>query len=271
MFLRAKSEVPFMADIIIYMINKGKLKQMRKAVFTTGDSYIVVDKPGEKVFIWLGSKCSADEKGVAAIEARRIDDGKLFNGSAKIITFDEGDESAEFLSKLDGLRILDKNMAKSMLKDVSTGEFAGEADHVNALYRVSSEEYDGINAMKFKQVPFKKSSLDSEDVFIADLGVDIYVWQGKTSNVKEKVKAIQFARQFDAERAGAQRPVVMEEGDQDEHKFLGIFDGKLPQSESKVKDFKLEKFDEVEKKKKKEKKGLCAYFIGIVMLAVLLL
>ncbi|MCK5347258.1 MAG: hypothetical protein KAR20_27805, partial [Candidatus Heimdallarchaeota archaeon] len=197
----------------IFMIKEGALVLIQKAIFTTGDSYLVVDEPAKKIYIWLGSKCSVDEKGVAAVEARRIDDGQVFNGAAKIITYDEGDESPEFLAKMGGLKILDKNLAKSMLKDVNTGEFAGQADHVNALYRISSEEFEGINAMKFVQVPFDKASLDPEDCFIADLGVDIWVWQGSQSNIKEKVKAGQWAREFDVDRAGAQRPRIFMDGD----------------------------------------------------------
>jgi hypothetical protein len=264
-----------MKDLMLYMIKKGQPIEIRKPVFTTGDVYLIVDKPGEKIYIWIGSKSSADEKGAAAVEARRIDDSDIFNGKAKIITYDEGDEKPELLALLKNLKILDKNLATTMLKDVTTGEFAFESDHINALYRISSEEFDGINAIKYKQVPFKESSLDSEDCFIADLGVDIWVWQGKESNVKEKVKAIQFAREFDIDRAGAQRPVVFMEGD-DDKQFLDIFKGILPKSESRVKDIKLEHSERIKaqnsKKVKKEKKsGICSFFIVIIIGLTILL
>ena len=78
--------------------------------------------------------------------------------------------------------------------------------------------------IKYIQVPFERSSLDSEDCFIADLGVDIWVWQGSATNVKEKVKAGQFAREFDADRAGAQRPRTFMENDGDEEFMLGVWD-----------------------------------------------
>ncbi len=229
--------------LILFMVKEGKLIKIDKPVFTTGDAYVAIDEPAKKIYVWLGSKCSVDEKGIAAVEARRIDDGQVFNGSAKILTYDEGDESPEFLSKIGGLKVLDKNLAKSMLKDVITGEFAGQAEHVNALYRISSEEFEGINAIKYIQVPFERSSLDSEDCFIADLGVDIWVWQGTATNVKEKVKAMQFAREFDADRAGGQRPKVFMENDGDEE-FMGIFEGILPTQDRATVDLKVEKFEE---------------------------
>ena len=259
---------------ILYMIDKGNLKKIARPVFTTGDSYVIVDKLHEKIYVWLGSKCSTDEKGAAAVQARSIDEGEEFNGRAKTITFDEGDESAEFITLLGGLKVLDKNLAKSMLKDVTTGEFAWESEHVNALYKISSEEFGGINAIKAVQVPFEKKALDSDDVMIADLGVDIWVWQGKNCNVKEKVKGIQIAREFDIDRAGAQRPKVFIEGDVDEAKFLAIFEGILPQSESRVQDLKLEVFQEKPQKipsKKEKKSGLCIIFMGIMFIALVLL
>jgi Gelsolin repeat len=271
-FIGKKRRVRYMTQLQLHMVKTGKLVKIRKPVFTTGDAYIAVDVPGKMIYIWLGSKCSTDEKGVAAVEARRIDDSDLFRGIAKIVTYDQGDEPPQLLAKLEGLKIIDKNLAKSMLKDVTTGEFAFEKEHVNALYKVSSEEFEGINAIKYVQVPFKKSSLDSDDCMIADLGVDIWVWQGNKSNVKEKVKAIQFAREFDADRAGAQRPEVFIEGDVDEKKFLGIFEGRLPKSESKIKDIKLEKFDEQTKaEKKKKKKGFCSVFIAVFAIFALLI
>ncbi|MHA1508258.1 MAG: hypothetical protein ACTSO6_06095 [Promethearchaeota archaeon] len=75
------------------------------------------------------------------------------------------------------------------------------------------EEFDGINSMKMVQVPFSKDSLDSEDCYVADLGNKVYIWQGRTCNVKEKVKAGQWARNIDAERAGSQNEKIFEEGD----------------------------------------------------------
>ncbi|TFG26665.1 MAG: hypothetical protein EU532_09295 [Promethearchaeota archaeon] len=120
------------------------------------------------------------------------------------------------------MKIVEQNIAKTMLKDVVTGDWAQFAEHKNVLYRVSSEEFQDINAMKMVQVPFSKDQLDSEDCFIADLGTKMYVWQGNACNVKEKVKSGQWARQIDANRAGEQNEVIFEEGDDAE--FLAALD-----------------------------------------------
>ncbi len=208
------------------MVNQGVLEEKPELVshpiFSTGDVYIVDNT--ETIWLWIGEKCSVDEKAVAAAEARRIDEER--GGSAKIITVDQNYETPEFMTLLNGLKIVHKNLAKTMLRDVSTGHYAGHEEHINTLYRISSEEFDGVDSMKFTQVEWHKESLDSEDAFVADLGDYIWIWQGSTCNIKEKVKARSFATQFDADRAGVQQVKVFEEGEDEE--FLAIFDGNLP-------------------------------------------
>lgn len=196
----------------IYLINKGELNEINKSVFSSGDVYLIDDE--KTIFVWIGAKCSIDEKTTGAANARRLDQER--GGAAKIITIDQGQESSDFLKLVNSLgvmKIVEQNIAKTMLKDVVTGDWAQFAEHKNVLYRVSSEEFAEINTMKMVQVPFSKDSLDSEDCFVADLGTKVYVWQGKTCNVKEKVKSGQWARQIDADRAGDQNDVIFEEGD----------------------------------------------------------
>ena len=196
----------------IYMIDQGQLLEITNPVFSTGDVYIVDDQ--RTIYVWIGKKCSVDEKTAGAAHARNLDQQR--GGAAKIITVDQGQETPEFMklvNSLGAMKVVEKNIAKTLLKDVSTGDWAGFSEWKNVLYRVSSEEFEGINAMKMVQVPFSKDSLDSEDCFVADLGNKIYIWQGLACTVTEKVKSGQWARQIDAERAGLQNEVIYEEGD----------------------------------------------------------
>ena len=197
----------------LFLINKGELNEIKNPVLSTGDVYLLDDD--KTIYVWIGSKSSVDEKTTGAANARKLDQER--GGAAKIITIDQGQESQEFLKKVGSigggaLKVVEQNIAKTMLKDVVTGDWAQFAEHKNVLYRVSSEEFTDINAMKWIQVPFNKSSLDSEDCFVADLGNKVYIWQGKNCNVKEKVKSGQWARQIDAERAGEQNEKIFEEG-----------------------------------------------------------
>jgi len=205
----------------LFLVDQGNLKEISKPIFSMGDVYVL--DSGNTIYVWIGSKCSVDEKTAGAAQARTLDQQR--GGAAKIITVDENQETAGFMkavSSMGAMKVVEKNYAKTLLKDVSTGGWAGFEEWSNILYRVSAEEFDGINSMKMVQVPFSKDSLDSEDCFVADLGNKVYIWQGKTCNVKEKVKAGQWARNIDAERAGAQNEKIFEEGDDTE--FLAAID-----------------------------------------------
>ena len=198
----------------LYLIDQGTLKEIKKNIFSAGDVYIV--DADTTIYVWIGNKCSVDEKTAGAAQARTLDQQR--GGAAKIITVDQGQESKEFMStitSLGAMKIVEKNYAKTLLKDVTTGDFAGFHEWKNVMYRVSSEEFENINTMKMTQVPFKKESLESEDCFIADLGNKVYIWQGKACSVKERVKAGQWARAIDADRAGLQQETIFEEGDDD--------------------------------------------------------
>ena len=196
----------------LYLVDQGNLKEINKLIFSSGDVYLLDDE--KTIYVWIGNKCSVDEKTAGAAQARTLDQQR--GGAAKIITVDQGQESREFMkviNPLGAMKIVEKNYAKTLLIDVTTGDFAGFTEWKNILYRVSSEEFEDINAMKMIQIPFKKESLDSEDCFVADLGTKVYIWQGKTSSVKERVKSGQWARAIDADRAGLQQETIFEEGD----------------------------------------------------------
>jgi hypothetical protein len=196
----------------LYLVNQGQLQEINKPIFSSGDVYIA---DAEKtIFIWIGNKCSVDEKTAGAAQARTLDQQR--GGAAKIITVDQGFETKEFLTliaPMGAMKIVEKNYAKTLLKDVTTGDFAQFNEWKNILYRVSAEEFEDINAMKMIQVPFSKNSLESEDCFVADLGNKVYIWQGNACTVTEKVRAGQWARSIDAERAGLQQETIFEEGD----------------------------------------------------------
>ncbi len=49
------------------MINKGELVEINKAVFSTGDVYLLDNDV--VIYIWIGSKCSVDEKTSGAAQA----------------------------------------------------------------------------------------------------------------------------------------------------------------------------------------------------------
>ena len=77
----------------LYLVDKGVLKSISKPIFSTGDVYLLDDE--YTIYIWIGNKCSVDEKTTGAANARKLDQER--GGAAKIITVDEGQETQDFL------------------------------------------------------------------------------------------------------------------------------------------------------------------------------
>ncbi|MBD3229412.1 MAG: hypothetical protein GF329_14605 [Candidatus Lokiarchaeota archaeon] len=201
-----------------YRIERGNLVKISKPVFTTGDSYVVDN--GNEIFIWIGVKSSTDEKFAAALLSTKID--KERRGKPEIKTIEQGSEQnyPSFYKLVSGLKIVEKDVAESLLKPVE------KETYKPVLYRVSSEEYNSINEMIYVQVPCKMESLDSEDVFVLDdRNTDTtFIWIGSRANVKEKVVGGQIARKFEMERAGVQNEVFIDEGEEPEE-FTRLLNG----------------------------------------------
>jgi len=198
-----------------YRVEKGELVEIPKPVFTTGDTYIVDN--GDHIYIWLGVKSSTDEKFAAAVLSKVIDEQR--RGKPEITTIEQGSEHnyPQFFKLVSGLKIVESDVAESLLKPVEKEYWEP------VLYRISSEEFDSINEMIYIQVPCKLESLNSEDVFILDdrNSDTTFIWIGSKSNVKEKVVAGQLARKFEKERAGVQKEIYIEEGEEPEE-FLRL-------------------------------------------------
>jgi hypothetical protein len=195
----------------IYRIEKGTEKEIPSLVFTTGDSYIVDN--GEIIWIWHGKNASVDEKGSAAVIAKKIDDSR--GGKPKVIAIDQEDNTPDhtkfraLCAEQGGLKIVDQNLAESFL-----------TKHVKehqppALFKISSEEAGGnINAVEFVQMPAKMASLDPDDCFVLwvpEINTS-FIWVGEQSNVKERVLAGQLARKFDKDTPGVQKEVFVDQG-----------------------------------------------------------
>ena len=186
---------------------QGKdLKEVREPFkFMNGDVYVVddskkpdgskkdsADKP--KVYIWLGSKAYADDRGVGAWAAKQLD---MEHDEIDIDTEVEGQESSEF---------------KSLVQfQVVEGDTPGFLKHVDinyqdvdyAMFRVwDTDLSDGSSTddITIKEVPISKASLKSDDAFVIDGWDTLYVWVGKDAQVGEKMAADRLARKFDVDR-----------------------------------------------------------------------
>ena len=84
-----------MADVKIFHIIKGKLVEIKSAIFANGDTYIVEDPDRNTLWIWIGNKSTADEKFAAASISQTEFIPK--HREYEIRTIDQGSEPNEFL------------------------------------------------------------------------------------------------------------------------------------------------------------------------------
>ncbi|CAI5734286.1 unnamed protein product [Peronospora destructor] len=166
----------------------------------SGDSYIFL-KTNETltgltrhIHFWLGKDSSTDESGVAAYKTVELDDSL---GGVPIQHREcQGYESALFLSyfKATGLQYLEGGVA-SGFSEVKRGEYE------DRLYRIK-----GKHTVRVEQVPLQSSSLNVNDAYVLDAGLELYVYAGEEANRLEKAKALEFASKTREARGG--RPNV---------------------------------------------------------------
>jgi len=87
-----------------------------------------------------------------------------------------------------------------------------------------------------EEVKLRRKYLNSGDVFILDLGLELYQWNGKESNKDERAKAVEFMMSLRSDRGGRPKVETLEEeGLEESHPFYknippGIFGSKKPRS-----------------------------------------
>jgi gelsolin len=206
----------------IWRIEKFQVKksQTPAGTFYSDDSYICLNtykKPDQdKLFwdihFWLGSTTSQDEAGTAAYKTVELDD---FLGGEPVQHREVcGHESKQFLDYFaegGGIRLLEGGVESGFNK-VKPEEFKPKLLHLK-----------GRRNIRVQEVPFEYASLNNGDVFVLDMGLNIYQWQGKKAGMNEKARAGQLCRAIDDERQGKPEVLVYSQGDNDEKEFFEQF------------------------------------------------
>jgi gelsolin len=193
---------------IKYHIQKGQLVRVPRDhlnEFGTGDVYLI--DTGPIIYSWVGKKSSPDERFIGAITSVWKDQDR--KGAAKLVTINEGEESKEFLELFEGGITVTEQDTEGILKRVALKhrEFK--------LFRVHIE--DKLNM--YYEVDRSKDSLASDDVFLLDIYNRIYIWRGRESTAFERWEAMHIAEGYDAQRAGHQEIIIVEEDEEPEEFF----------------------------------------------------
>ena len=193
----------------IWRIVKFKVTHWPKedyGTFFNGDSYIILNtykKPDTEgllydLHFWIGQYSSQDEYGTAAYKTVELDtllDDKPIQHREVM-----GYESDLFRTYFKSISNLEGG-ADSGFKHVKPTEYKPRLLHFHG----------DKHGVRVEERPLNKHCLDSSDVFILDLGLQLYQWNGKAGNKDEKFKAAGYIQEIKHERDGKPKVEVLDE------------------------------------------------------------
>jgi len=196
--------------IQIWRIVKFKVTHWPKedyGKFYNGDSYIILntyqEEGGEEllydVHFWIGKNSTQDEYGTAAYKTVELD--TLLDDKPVQHREVEGYESSLFKSYFKHFETMEGG-ADTGFRKVSPTQYTPRLLHFHG-------DRKGVVV---KEVPKSLSSLDSTDVFILDLGLNLIQWNGSESNKDERFRAGQYMQQIANERNGRPKKETVDQG-----------------------------------------------------------
>ncbi|KAL0798285.1 hypothetical protein Bca101_053459 [Brassica carinata] len=221
--------------------------------FFTGDSYIVLKTTALKtgalrhdIHYWLGKDTSQDEAGTAAVKTVELD--AALGGRAVQYREVQGHETEKFLSYFKPCIIPQEGGAASGFKHVEAEEHitrlfvcrgkhvvhVKEASHITLLFVVFDLTLGShTNGMNLFQVPFARSSLNHDDIYILDTKSKIFQFNGSNSSIQERAKALEVVQYIkDTYHDGTCEVATVEDGrlmaDAESGEFWGFFGGFAP-------------------------------------------
>ncbi|KAK9069227.1 hypothetical protein SSX86_013343 [Deinandra increscens subsp. villosa] len=196
--------------------------------FYSGDSYVVLQTSGRAgaggytydIHFWLGKDTSQDEAGVAAIKTVELD--AILGGRAVQHRELQNHESDKFISYFKPCIIPLEGGVASGFKRPEEEEFE------TRLYTCK-----GKRVVHLKQVPFSRSVLNHDDVFILDTKEKIFQFNGANSNIQERAKALEVVQFLkDTYHEGTCNVAIVDDGklqaEGDSGEFWVIFGGFAP-------------------------------------------
>lgn len=203
--------------------NKAPVKQPAvDGKFHTGDSYILLVTTQSKsgalnwaIHFWIGAESSQDEYGIAAYKTVELDES-LGGGPVQYREV-QGNESQLFQSYF-------KNIGLEYLPGgVDSGFVKVERD----VYRPRLLMLKGKRTVRVTEVPLSNQSLNTGDVFILDLGLQLYIYNGQHANRYEKAKGVEVSQKIRNQERGGRATITVIEEDPNNAEFWGALGGQI--------------------------------------------
>ncbi|KAG1364135.1 villin-3 [Cocos nucifera] len=222
----ARSDVDGVEEIAYALHWKVSMRKSSYGKFFTGDAYVVLKTTALKngslhhdIHYWLGKDTSQDEAGTAAIKTVELD--AALGGRAVQYREVQGHETEKFLSYFKPCIIPQEGGVASGFRHT---EF-NEREHVIRLFVCRGKHV--------VHVPFARSSLNHDDIFILDTKSKIFQFNGANSSIQERAKALEVVQYIKgAYHDGKCEVAAVEDGklmaDAEAGEFWGFFGGFAP-------------------------------------------
>jgi gelsolin len=159
---------------------------LEAASLNSGDAFIL--DAGNTIWTFLGQRVSVEERMKVNQIANGLDDERGGKPEEHIIMEYEmhnNDQSTNKFWELLGGRV-------DRIKTQQEGGDDARAHVIQKMYKIS----DSSGALQTTEVPFAFSSLHGNDVFIVDVGSEIFVWVGLASSTMERKTAMQSGQTY---------------------------------------------------------------------------
>eukprot|EP00928_Gymnodinium_smaydae_P081296 TRINITY_DN64845_c0_g1_i1.p1 TRINITY_DN64845_c0_g1~~TRINITY_DN64845_c0_g1_i1.p1 ORF type:complete len:903 (-),score=145.17 TRINITY_DN64845_c0_g1_i1:313-2766(-) len=120
----------------------------------------------------------------------------------------------------------------SYFKDVGIEYLPGGVD--TGFHHVERDSYEtrlmhvkGRRTVRVTEVECKAGSLNTGDVFILDLGLKLFQWNGPTANMAEKAKALEVIVNIKDNQRGGKASITLMDEDPDNADFWGALGGQV--------------------------------------------
>jgi len=198
--------------------------------FFNGDSYIVLEtyKDSESdallynAHFWLGENTSQDEAGTAAIKTVELDDllGDLPVQYRQV----QGHETKGFTNMFPNMQVMEGGVDSGFRK-VKPVEYRSRLLHVRGKPK----------RMRIDEVPLSMESLNNNDAYVLDAGLEIYQFRPQSASLWEKQASNTFVNDLKSKRPQVKDSHIIEWGDDNNHsqdfwKIMGMDNGQQPES-----------------------------------------
>ncbi|XP_039041546.1 LOW QUALITY PROTEIN: villin-1-like [Hibiscus syriacus] len=214
----------------IWCIEKLRLVPVPKSSigkFYSGSAYVVLStsvlKSGptqHDIHYWLGNDANEVDSDLASDKALELD--AALGSCAVQYREVQGQETEKFLSYF-----------KPCIIPVE-GVYTSQQGTLNGdTYQVTLLTCKGDHVVHVKEVPFSRSSLNHNDVFILDTASKIYLFCGCNSSIQERAKALEVVQYIKENKHTGKCDVATIEdgklvGDSDVGEFWSLFGGYAP-------------------------------------------